>query len=127
MYNRMTLSGPQKDIKDLFKFIKSDRTFFDKESTLFDFERVVPIPPAKEYSKNWYNWNIEHWGTKWNAYDCKHNDNTLIFTTAYTIPYNILIALSEKYKHIFIDVQYQEEVNTDTNGKFTLHNGKLST
>lgn len=41
---------------------------------------------------NWYEWSIEHWGTKWNAYDCvaNHDENTIKFDTAWNYPSRLI-------------------------------------
>lgn len=31
-----------------------------------DFSRIIPMP--KDQEDNWYQWSIQNWGTKWNAY-----------------------------------------------------------
>ena len=47
----------------------------------------------------WYDWCVEHWGTKWNAYDVEQgiNNNTLVyhFTTAWAEPRPVIRALME--------------------------------
>lgn len=56
---------------------------------MMDFGRTVPEPPESVW--DWYNWNIEHWGTKWNAYDCtvimvKRGYIEMVFRTALNPP-----------------------------------------
>lgn len=53
---------------------------------------------------NWYDWNCENWGTKWNAYeseiiqDIDQYDDLLEvkFTTAWGVPYEWVKRLAEK-------------------------------
>ena len=75
--NRIKLSGPEEDIKSLLDFIRSD-------DSIFDFEKVVPIP--EEYLENgkWYDWRVENWGTKWNCSDVSINGNSIEFLTAWS-------------------------------------------
>ena len=52
-----------------------------------DFQQIVP-PPHDYEGVDWYDWNVEHWGTKWNAVDPERIelDNkafTFKFETAY--------------------------------------------
>lgn len=34
---------------------------------------------------NWYDWALEHWGTKWGCYDTELDGDTLRFTTAWSV------------------------------------------
>lgn len=47
-------------------------------------------------SKDWYDWRIKNWGTKWNASDSSFNEKTGVveFDTAWSMPENIFRALS---------------------------------
>lgn len=47
-------------------------------------------------SKDWYDWRIKNWGTKWNASDSSFNEETGVveFDTAWSMPENIFRALS---------------------------------
>lgn len=40
--------------------------------------------------KTWYEWSIQNWGTKWNAYDISVSDNVLEFDTAWASPTPVL-------------------------------------
>lgn len=53
----------------------------------------------KKYgAKTWYDWCIENWGTKWNAYEVKFDGTCkLTFQTAWAMPEPILKALTAKY------------------------------
>lgn len=35
---------------------------------------------------SWYDWSIKNWGTKWDMYDRRCEDNVLIFDTAWSCP-----------------------------------------
>lgn len=60
--NILTVEGDPERISELKKKI------FSEEFGLgtIDFNKIISIPPSKE--KDWYDWRISHWGTKWNAY-----------------------------------------------------------
>ena len=76
VYNTVSIDGPKKVVE---AFVASKIT---GEDSKFDFAKII-VPPAdkaEEYNAvamfgtpamtdpyNWYNWNIDHWGTKWNA------------------------------------------------------------
>ena len=56
--NSMTVRGPSKHVHDLFDRIgKADEDAF--------FNVIKPRPADQE--ENWYSWNIENWGTKWDG------------------------------------------------------------
>ena len=61
----------------------------------------------------WYNWNIEHWNTKWNA--CETNaegfleDNMISFLTAWSPPLPIMSALAKMYPTFDIEWRFVEE------------------
>jgi hypothetical protein len=88
-------------------FLKGNKESIDKIiSNEFQFNNTIPIPENED--KNWYNWNIENWGTKWDAYDVeikKRNDNYAIieFLTAWAPPYMWLKNMSQ----ILVDIQYK--------------------
>ena len=48
-------------------------------------------------SPTWYQWRIQHWGTKWNASSAEITDGQLSFLTAWNAPKPVL----EKLSHMF--------------------------
>ena len=104
-----------------------------------DFERIVPMPkeifrgPLGEVEmqkyghNNWYDWSIEHWGTKWNAYDFGDGgEQSIIFSTAWNTPEKVLIALSEKYPDAVFRVYYADEMLGDNCGEYRLEGGRIT-
>lgn len=77
------------------------------------------IPPTKQDedrfekihgARNWYDWCVEYWGTKWNAQDTEQIDkNTVSFSTAWNEPYNWIHHLSLKFPGDIINVTWEEE------------------
>ena len=73
------------------------------------FNALVPRPAAEE--ENWYNWNCENWGCKWDASIidwARGDDNTIIvyMNTAWAPPLKFYYALIEK--HYEVDAVYHE-------------------
>lgn len=125
-YNVLTMSNLGS--KDVFSLDKNGRKYLD-------FEKIVPSPKSEEeYLKqggdkyqnpqdahvmeetdrpwfNWYDWNIDNWGTKWNACDTDVvDDDTVTFNTAWAAPTPIFEALAKKYpeKSIRVESEYED-------------------
>lgn len=89
----------------------------------FDFNRIIPEPQSIEecddkylkYTKeeqmeedvfdnvyNWYDWRVDHWGTKWNSYENSiHQYNNILYIrylTAWEHPKPIISKLKEDNK-----------------------------
>lgn len=45
----------------------------------------------------WYPWCNKHWGTKWNAYDCHREGETISFNTAWNAPHPVIEKLAEMF------------------------------
>ena len=125
MRTALEVSGDQKLREKFFNAIGQG---LESEQPI-DFEKIIPPPDnlfrgnigndEEKYCKdnnlpNWYDWNRENWGTKWNASYCelrpsKQGDSTvLLFETAWSLPLPIL----EKLEHMLnIYGEFIEEGN----------------
>jgi hypothetical protein len=56
--NRAVITGPAPVIREIIEVLNQD------DSPLLNW--MVPRPEAEE---DWYNWNINNWGTKWDISD----------------------------------------------------------
>ena len=120
--NKIQFNGKQANIDKVLELIKGKH-----EGQYIDFEKIIPMPEnifrgnlgleeEKLYGKNnWYDWSIEHWGTKWNAYDIglgmEDDDNVITFNTAWSCPLPVLDTLAEIcYKHdVFFTGKWADE------------------
>lgn len=59
--------------------------------------------------KTWYNWAIQHWGTKWNAYDCTHDGEELRFLTAWAAPHHIVKLISKRFPDVEVHHAWADE------------------
>lgn len=97
--------------KDLQKFLNNGD---------FSFENIIPSPKSLEELKalkngdryilteddgieplenkewfNWYKWNTENWGTKWDASNIQLTQKTITFDTAWCYPKQVLDKMAE--------------------------------
>lgn len=79
-----------------------------------DFETLIPSPlhvfrgnvgrsEEKDFPLNWYSWNRENWGTKWNCYatSCGIGDDGkafIQFDTAWSVPYPVIVAFANRFQ-----------------------------
>ena len=109
------------------EFTFAEDKLINKEGHV-DFELLVPTPPNVYHGNlssederdfgnfNWYDWNRENWGTKWNAYDTEVVVERMIirFDTAWSPPYPIVVALS---RHVPNFIHYYIEETCESWGK----------
>jgi len=77
------------------------------EGDTVDFNRVIPTPDdifqgdltadkqRETKGRNWYDWNTQNWGTKWNAYQCSMGGDAIVFQTAWSCPEPVIRKLAE--------------------------------
>ena len=55
---------------------------------------------------DWYGWQINNWGTKWNASSVYWSDDNdfVSFNTAWSTPFDLLVALSKKYPQATFEI-----------------------
>lgn len=73
---------------------------------------------------SWYNWSIDNWGTKWNAYSQSKKGNTITFQTAWSVAEPVIAALSERFKHNTFSVTYADEDIGNNCGRIVYENGE---
>ena len=95
-------------------------------SGTIDFNKVIPEPEYKN-NTDWYDWRIQNWGTKWNAYEHVKtgNENKLYFLTAWSAPKEIYEALTKKFPNLTIEVDYADENMGYNCGKMVFENGEM--
>ena len=104
----------------------------------FDFNKIIPMPAhgdtffatgplgeeeRKKYGKNnWYDWSVEHWGTKWNSsesslYDEDEDCLEYTFRTAWSAPGPVIAALAKKFKVSVVCDYYDTDNFPNTAGR----------
>ena len=87
--------------------------------TLEQFGNLCLDNISKYGAVSWYDWSVENWGTKWDAYKSSGipNDGKLRFLTAWSEPIPIIKKLFEKYSKMKIEWEYIGEFN-EFSGKY---------
>lgn len=118
---------------------KEPKKVIEELGELFDFEKIIPMPDdifrgnlgqkeREQYGeRNWYDWSIKNWGTKWNAYDQNgayegKNFVEYVFSTAWSCPLPIYRELAKKYN---FEVKYADEDIGCNCGRIKANNGKI--
>lgn len=125
--NIIKFSSDPQAIREMLRAIAydnpSEKNVPDGINTI-DFNKIIPQPDdlyrgnlgsaeREKYGKNnWYDWNVAHWGTKWNSYGYREYDqleNALKFDTAWSAPHPVIEKLSEMYPDIGIEHSWADE------------------
>lgn len=94
--------------------------------SLFLYGKIVVENILTYGCKDWYDWSIKYWGTKWNAYDCREinpTDTEICFNTAWSAPHPVVYALAKKYPDIEIMHKWADE-DWGSNTGYHILNGK---
>ena len=97
----------------------------------FGLSRGLTQELADEYTMrfghaDWYGWQTDNWGTKWNAYENNEIDEDCIeFQTAWSNPYGLLVKLSEMFPNVTFDIRFSDEDFGHNVGEYTLLNGEV--
>jgi len=123
----LDVSGKKEDVQAFVENVKGKEgtTYEDRE---FDFNHFIPQPEGLYDEKseddvfpNWYNWNIENWGTKWNAlvddsYVVADIPNPYSYRydmrTAWADPRPVIIKMIETYPDLDFEINGEEESNS---------------
>lgn len=117
----------------------------------FDFNKIVPRPKTIEECPepyiihnegeartnclaydgddkwfNWYNWNIDNWGTKWNSYDYSDGETQITFLTAWSGVPELIEKVAEETGASFRYL-YADEGMYDNCEAIVFDNGEVKT
>ena len=79
---------------------------------------------------DWYTWNLDNWGVKWDASNCKSKElsdfNTVIFEfdSPWGTPEHFVRELSKLYPNAVFEM-VSGSIENDTHYEFTCNNGKF--
>ena len=81
----------------------------------------------KRYGKrDWYEWSIENWGTKWNAGATVVDSDVIEFQTAWSTPIPVFVELSKRLKDVAITVDYADKDIVSNCGTLEILNGEVT-
>lgn len=75
----------------------------------------------------WYDWSLDNWGTKWNAYnqqDERNTIDTIFFQTAWNSPILLIRKLSGMFPFVTIELTFADESGGYT-GRLKFHGGEF--
>jgi hypothetical protein len=104
---------------------KSPLTFNDEEWELF----IKTLNNKRKYgSYYWYDWCIENWRTKWNAYsqpDSRNTDNVIFFQTAWSCPKDLINKLTCIFPDVEFEIAWADEDLGHNIGIMKIKNGSV--
>lgn len=133
-----TLEGTRKDL-DLLSINPAAEERFLKERT--DIDKDVFALGKQAYQNiimygapTWYEWSINNWGTKWNAYGYVEKmdmsvlteSNTLWMNTAWAAPHPVILKLSQMYPDLSLEHEWADEDIGHNCGRKTYINGECT-
>lgn len=124
-YNTLIITSENSDeVKKFFEENKSINNKDSNENSYLSFSKSVPMP---ENEKDWYNWNCQNWGTKWDAIDVEiynssshsSSENEFLieegtteiiysFSTAWGPALSWLETTAKKYPNLNFENEYSE-------------------
>ena len=90
------------------------------EELIEEYKRATKEQREKYGVVGWYDWRVRNWGTKWNAYDCVGEGNTILFDTAWNAPIPIFQQLAKMFPDIELHVVFADEDAGYNTGELTI-------
>ena len=112
------VAGTVKDLSLLIVPIESEEAFLRMRTDIPKDDWELGKQAFQNIQKygcpTWYEWCINNWGTKWNAYGYEpgtdySESETLYFQTAWSAPHPFLEKLAEKYPEISFEHEWADE------------------
>ena len=137
IYNIVSFQCPHEQAEEILNSVKDDAVGIGS----IDFNKLIPMPDdvytgplgMKEMAlypgdKNWYDWSIHNWGTKWNAYgsdDLPPVDDSLVFQTAWSAVPNVVQELSSRYPDVVMEYGWADEDFGSNTGSMEFKGGDV--
>ena len=123
--------------EDAVKRVFGKQTYFHSENRVKDMfkrwtakEKKQFLKACEAYAKTgyiyWYDWCLDNWGTKWNAYGQKIiRDNLIEFETAWSNVIDLMKMVSAKFPKVSFYYEWADEDTGANCGWYTLHEGDV--
>ena len=114
-FGRLPKSSWHKDIQQVLSMVEKDIKVSSQK--MMKLGKQLHDNIEKYGAKDWYDWCVDNWGTKWNACECSLNGSELFFQTAWSWPSPIMIKLAEicsKYNVGFVGKWADEDMGNNT-------------
>lgn len=111
-----------------YKDHESDELLFKTKADVYAYGKRALDNYAKYGAKDWYDWSIQNWGTKWNACHTQINDinePNIYFDTAWSPPLPVINQLSKKYPDLTFEFAFAEEQAGISTGDMVVQNGEI--
>jgi len=109
-WNHLEVSGDEIQLREFVeKSLVSPEENEIHDKTEFSFEGTLPRGDRKD----WYNWSLKNWGTKWDACEphIDHNDINYFavsFETAWAPPINWIDNIMKDFPDLCFTLEYEE-------------------
>ena len=116
---KASTSNAMKDYNRLESLFE-DSLKIDKDTGYVDnlFNSIIPMPKellgteAPKEKPNWYNWRLEHWGTKWDVSGyLEYSDRDMLeysFDSAWSPPSSFIEKVSKDFPLLRLRLKYDE-------------------
>lgn len=117
VYNDIEISGKAEDVTAfLTKAAQVNAWNAGNRSNDFSFTNFVAPGEDVDYDRDWYDWNVSHWGVKWdvgNSADVQVSPSgdfaTVTFETAWSIPVQAFEAMATQHPELEFEFKCIEE------------------
>lgn len=134
-YNQIAITGPDPVLDELLaagsqqvsEQSQEPAPSFTSSDTSFSLEALIPTPPGLLDGEGWYNWRIDHWGTKWDLSDIEmvreQGQAWLDCLSAWGPPLPALLTISRRYPALKLCIDYDEPM-MELSGMASYKSGK---
>ena len=135
VYNSITLRGDEDKLRAVWDtIVRHDESAGE---AVFSFKNLIPVPDEVDYEAEGKSWNLNNWGTKWDAGEVHYllhpptypgeNVRSLFFSTAWDQPEPVFTALAELCTQNGIDFTISYEEENGWGGEIEGVSGKITT
>ena len=107
-WNHLEVTGDEIQLRE---FVEKSVSIHEESDQCFSFEGTLPRGDRKD----WYEWSVNNWGTKWDIEahiaPRDENDDTgqLNFDSAWSPPVDAFVEISSQFPELRIECRYFEE------------------